>query len=309
MRILLAVLLLLLVAVVPVSAEYVVTGDYAWVKGGYLPFIANNDVVHFNCTPDQAISSVEYDLPLNTTVNFTVYYGNGNTMSGWMVYRSEDPGIFYGHSISEVSLDGNTRSEIFGDLTALGYSVIDHVQFSSYGVNTSNNETGFTLYAQGYALWSEEIVFAPVPNIAQNLISGISITSTRPIKITILTADYNFLAENIRQGALGTISALVGGVTDDILAWINLAYEVGVTLWYVVTETFYWAKFFLWDNLLLTVALWIAITGAMAFGKTKDIFKAMKTFFHYQKVLFEFILDMWKRLIDLIATFRGIFRI
>ena len=308
-RWILLILSIFFLVVVPVSASYVVTGNYAGSSGGHLPFVAISEHVKFNSTPDQAISVVEYDLPLNTTVNFTVYYGIGKSMSGYMVYRPSEPGILIDYSISEISLGGMTRGETFEDLTALGYSLVNHVQFSSYGFDTITNETGFTLYAQGFGLWSEEIVFAAVPNIESNMITSIEINATKPIQISIETSDRSVLATTLRTSATGYVAALLGGVTDRILGWIDLAYTVGETLWYVVTETFYWAKFFLWDNLLLTVALWIALTGAMAFGKTRDIFKALKTFFHYQRVLFEFVLGTWQRLIDLIATFRGIFRI
>jgi hypothetical protein len=75
-----------------------------------------------------------------------------------------------------------------------------------------------------------------------------------------------------------------------------------------VKELVFWLKFFFVDNLLLVIALYIGITGAVAFNKKKNIFGALKEFFGYQRKLLEFIVLLWNILIQIAANIRGLFK-
>jgi hypothetical protein len=302
-------ILIILFLVVPVQAAYVVTGNYAGSGGAGYPVTAQDSTVFaFTADPDEAISVVQYDLPINTRVDFTVTYGTGSTVAGYMIY---EPDGYVGKSKSTVSLGGMTRTESFIDAQAAGYSLTKHVQFSSYGMNMSSDppETGFTLYERGFGIWSGEIVFFPVADITQNMITGITITSTKPISIAVEKSKKDILATTLSQTASQSIADKLGETSDNVKRWIDFAVQIGNTLFELAIQLLYWLKFFLYDNFVMTVALYIAITGAMAFAGTKDVFKAIKKFFGYQRSLFEFMLSMWQRLVDLIDRFRNIFRL
>jgi hypothetical protein len=292
-----------------VTAGYTVTGNYAGSGGaGYPDVEQNTQSFSFTADPDEAISVVEYDIPIGSRTDFILTYGTGSTVSGWMSYYA---GSFIGNSTSTVSLDSMTRSENFFDAQVLGYALIRHVQFSAYGINTSTSppETGFTLYAQGYGLWSNEIVFFPVENIENNLITSITITSDRPITISIEKSKRTILQTTLRQGAAEYISGVGSGIVDSVRDWLSLAASIGPVILEVVIQLFYWVKFLFWDNLLMTIAIYIGITGAVSFNQSKDIFQAIKKFINYQKSLFLFVLSLWQVLIDLIDRFRNIFRL
>jgi hypothetical protein len=302
-------ILIILALIAPVSAEYVVTGNYAGSGGAGYPVTAQgSQVFSYSSLPDEAIGVVEYDIPINTRVDFTLTYGTGSTVSGYMIYEQDGP---VGTSKSTVSIGSMTRSETFYDAQALGYALTKHVQFSSYGVNMSATppETGFTLYERGFGLWSQEIVFHPVPDIANNMISSISITSTKGIDIAVEKSKRDILGTTLQQTASQSIAQKVGAISSDVQKLINFATQMIDFVLNLSITLLYWLKFFLWDNLVMTICLYIAITGAMAFGSTKDVFKAIKKFFGYQRALFEFILSMWQRLIDIIDRFRNIFRL
>ena len=127
-------------------------------------------------------------------------------------------------------------------------------------------------------------------------------TGTRPFQAFVTTAS----AKDVEaQVAANPIKEAVRQAGD----WISFAIQIGATIYDLGTTTFYWLKFFFWDNIILTIALYIALTGAIALNQSKDIFAAIGKFFKYQRTLFEFIIGMWQKLIELIAAFRGIFRI
>jgi hypothetical protein len=263
----------------------------------------------YNVIPSERIAIVEFDIPINTRVDFTLTYGTGSTVTGYMIY---EPVTIAGISSSTVSLGGNTRSENFIDAQALGYALIKHVQFQSYAVNKSASpaQPGFALYAQGYGLFSQEIVFYPVNNITSNLITGISITSTQPFDLTIITNDADRLASFVTKSVAEYQANVIGDVSDTAREWINIALSVLSFIKDVTLALFYWLKFFFVDNLMMTIALYLTITMAFAARASKgNMAKFLRIWFKDQQGLFRFIVEMWRSLVGLISTVRGIFRL
>jgi uncharacterized membrane protein len=48
---------------------------------------------------------------------------------------------------------------------------------------------------------------------------------------------------------------------------------------------------------------------AVSICTAKNFWSAFGKFFQYQRKLFDFIMGLWRFLVEIIATFRGIFRI
>lgn len=303
----LAVMMLVCVIVSPVMARDIeVTGGNIDISKVLLG--TGVTTYTYNADPDERISIIEYDIPLNTRVDFTLTYGTGSTVSGWMEYK---PATAFGLSNSTVSLDTDYRTENFVDAQVLGYSLTKHIQFESYGVNKSASpvQPGFTLYAQGYGLFSQEIVFFPVNNITANMITGVYITSTQNIDVTVNTNKADKLADFITKSVGQYQADIIGGISQTARDWINFAIGIAYLIYYVVTTLVYWLKFFFYDNLGMTIALYLSISMAYSAATSKSIFRFFGKFFNDQRKLFEFILGMWRFLVELVATFRGIFRI
>jgi hypothetical protein len=307
------VCLSILLAVAPTSAKYVVTGEYADPSG--FPIIQNG-VMNYTYTadPDKAISIVQYSLPLNTRVDFTITYGLGNTKTGYMEYMAGTPPpiwqLVFDNSTSTVSLGTMTRTENFVDVQEAS-NFVKHIQFSAYGINDSATppESGFTLYQQGYGLWSSEIVFTPIPDIQNNMISRIEITSTKPIDIVITVSKRSALAQTLEKSISQFVADSVGKMGSDALAFVNFAISIAGTILSLCIAVLYWIKFLFWDNLGLTIGIYLSISMAYAAATSKDIFMFFKKFFNDQKKFYDFMIGLWRVLIEILATFRGIFRI
>jgi hypothetical protein len=245
------------------------------------------------------IQRIGIDAPIGTTINFVITYGLGTTVSGSCVYTNSfvDPITGTGYVRSQISLGGETSDYEYFSNNHLGRFYV-----SGYAVNDTPtpNIPGFVIYGSTFGLSTiqNDFVFYPVASGSDGVMYKVQITSDKPIKIAIMTNPREQIAEAKSKSLL-----------DQINEWVTFAIQIGGTIKDIGLQTFYWLKFFLWDNLIMTVALYIAITGAMAFGSTKDVFKAIKKFFGYQRALFEFILSMWQRLIDIIDRFRNIFRL
>jgi hypothetical protein len=304
---LIPIILCLLLLIAPTSAKIEVTGgniDISKVLNG-------NQVTAYNyqADPDERISIIEFDLPINTRIDFTLTYGTGSAVTGYMVY---EPWTAVGLSTSTVSLGGDTRTEHFTDAQALGYALIKHVQFQSYAVNktASPPQPGFALYAQGYGLFSDEIVFYPVDDITSNLITGVSISSTQPIDLTINTNKADKLQDYVTKTVGEYQANVIGDVSNTARDWINFGLSTIGYLMGMGVALFYWLKFFFVDNLMMTVALYMTLTMAFAARASGgNPAKFLRAWFKDQVGLFKFIIGLWQSLANLIGTVRGWFRL
>jgi len=293
-------LICLSILILPVSAAYTVTGGNIDLEST----ISQDNAVGFTYTanPDEKISVIEFDLPINTVVNFTLYYGSSSSVSGWAIYRVNTPLI---NSFSEVSLGagsgGTTYQEIFIDPLITGYSTTKHIQFTSYARNdtTTVDESGFAIYAQGYGLYSGELAYFPVSDLPSNMIYRIDFTADQPISFTIDTARADVLARYVTSTVGEQRDAgLVGAVTG--------LYDFGMMVVGVVFSLLYWLKFIFVDNLVLTVVMYFAGTLAIAMNTSGNFFKRLERFFRYQVKLFNFVSTAFKVLLDMIVSVKSL---
>ena len=240
-----------------------------------------------------AVQRIAVDVGTGTTVNFTLWYGNGATVSGWMEYTND--GFFQQHS--EVAIDTDIQGYDY-----IGLQEIGRIDIVGYARNwTSNTEytTGFIVYDSVFGISERRaMAYYPVPSISDNVIYKFELTSTKPVAV----AYYTNTRENVAKAAATTL-------LEAINEWVQLAISLAFFVKDTAIALFFWLKFFFWDNLGMTVALYISISMAYAANTAKDIFLFIGKFFNDQKKLFEFVLRLWTTLVNIIATFRGIFRI
>ena len=247
-----------------------------------------------------AIQRLTIDIPTNTVLNFTLWYGNGTTVSGWMAYRnSTDCDDWYPYTnfcqYSGVSIGGDDKGYSYR-----GYQEIGRIDIVGYARNWTSDTgytTGFMVY-DALRFSTKDMSYYPVSSISDNVIYKFELTSTKPVAV----AYYTNTRENVAKAAATTLLEVIN-------EWVQLAISLAFFVKDTAIALFFWLKFFFWDNLGMTVALYISISMAYAANTSKDIFRFIGKFFNDQKKLFEFVLSLWTTLVNIIATFRGIFRI
>lgn len=243
---------------------------------------------------DKAITLIHFKAPMDHTVYFTLYYGTGNTVSGSASTAWNTSLLPLQTTTSSITFNGETKT----------YSYLDtNPEFdyflSGYARSNENNETGLIVYNAGYGSFDNDLaVFMPVSNIAANLIYKVD-----------LSCDVPFDAD-ISYGSASEVAASVSkNVVEVGWEWINFALSMGGLLLGFVLSFLGFLKFFFIDNLLLVIALWLGVTMAYSAISTKNIFQFYQKFFRLQRALLDFIVQMWNYLVQIISSFRGIFRI
>lgn len=297
--ILLAFLIVFCVIVSPpvLAAEYTLTGYQEFnvldVKKDLYDNIQN--LTFDKSNEDQAITLIHFKVPQDKTVDFTIWYGAGNSVSGSASTAWNTSLLPLHTTTSTITFNGVTKE----------YSYLDtnpefDYYLSGYARSNENNETGLIVYNAGYGGFDNDLaVFMAVENLAGNLIYKVELSCPAQFD-----ADISY----------GTASEVAATVSKDplqvALEWINLALSLGSTLLGFVLMLIGIIKFFFVDNLLLVIALWLGVTMAYsAISTNGNIFKFYTKFFRYQRALLDFIVQLWNYLIQIISSFRGIFRI
>jgi hypothetical protein len=260
-------------------------------------FINNTVSTTFDASPNgKAILEAYFIVPSEAQVDFTLYYGSGGSVSGYMENHHES-GIFgFAYTNSTVSINGVTKSYTYGDIVPL-----TELTITGYAYETGNNTvTGFLVssYDYGGFLGNDLAAFYPVNVINNNLIYRIDATGTDSFNMEIVEASQSTVSNAVSRSAL-----------DAFNDWVNFSIGIASQLMGFVLMLFGIIKFFFIDNILLVIALWIGVTMAYSAISSKDIFGFYKKFFKFQRTLLDFIVGLWNTLVQIIAAFRGIFRI
>lgn len=293
----LAVMMVVCMIASPVlAADYTITGYQEFnvfdVQKDYYTQVTS--VSFDKGTEDKAITSIHFNVPQDHTVTYTLYYGAANSVTGTAANA---------WNLSLLPLQITTSTIVFNGETK-SYSYLDtnpeyDYYLSGYARSTVGNETGLIVYNAGYGSFDNNLaIFMPVSNLAGNLIYRVDLSS-----------DVRFDAD-ISYGSAADVAASVNKNIIEVAGdWINFAISIAYLIYNVVTTLLYWLKFFFFDNLGMTVALYLSISMAYSASTSKDIFRFFGKFFNDQRKFFEFILGMWRFLVELVGTFRGIFRI
>lgn len=291
-------ILLCMMLIAPALATPYPSGSYTDSDSVKLTDVSS---AHYNVTKGNAIGNVVFTVPIGTNIAFTLGYGSSDTISGEINYYgigSELMGMEYStNSYSRVALDGNESANTFWDV---GGGLVNRYAITGHAVD---EDTG----TEGLAVWdtsllnfysAENIAYVPITNIGSKPIYWIDIESDRPIEIEIAVGEQSYIQ--------GEATKSISDILND---WLNLFKGVGSFFYGVVTTTLNWVVF-LWSNIGLIIALYLALTGFMAFqqGK-KNIPRSIGIFLGYQKKLFETLLALPHYIMDLIEKARNILRL
>lgn len=294
--ILLAFLVLLGIIVSPVfAAEYTLTGYQEFNVFDVQKDMFDNvrNITFDQSNNDKAITLIHFKAPMDHTVDFTIWYGAGNSASGSAATAWNTSLLPLHTTTSTIIFDGVTKEYSYLDTNP------EFDYFLSGYAKSSDNATGIIVYNAGYGGFDNDLaVFKVVPNIAGNLIYRVDLSSDVEFDVDI---------------TYGTTADVASSVSKNILDiawdWMNFAIDIGATVLGLAQSTFYWLKFIFVDNILITVALYFSVSMAYSAISSRNIFQFYRRFFKDQKAFFEFILGLWKTLIDIISSFRGIFRL
>lgn len=297
--ILLAVIVLGVCLVSPVSAaRYTLTDIPLYNRTS----VAFEDVYSFEYNArdhNLAIALAQFSQPSNSKIDFTIYYGNYSSVAGSM--ENIETGLLDRWTNTTVTLGGESKSYTYGDVQTT------HVTFSGYArdsewwdVLNASAPGGFLLYDSGYGNFfgNDAAVFYEVADVGANTIYRITASSTEPFSCWITSGS----PEDVSAGA--SVSPL-GAAAQ----WVQFALSIAGALLGFVVAIFVWIKFLFIDNLLLVVALYLAVSMAYSAASSRNIFQFYKKFFRFQRSMFDFMVQMWNYLIQIVASFRGIFRI
>jgi hypothetical protein len=231
----------------------------------------------------KVIWSVDMELNPDTTGSFTATLEDGTAVTGDFSYIPA--GITYVPLTATVDLDGDTSTMPF-------YTPLP-LKMSLWHGDTSNDTRQIKLgYGQYDGLWNN-VVVSDVPR--------------SPIKTFTITADKTVVVNYEYRDAEEAAKQLSGNKNQSILdfAW--------TTFWDVYAflgELWYWLTFFFIDNLALILALFFAVPMAFAAKNSRgNVERFYRQYFKTLRGLFEFILMIWRMLLEGIGTVIGWFRV
>jgi len=306
MKNLFVVLILVAVFLVPAvsASEYSQTnvlpaGVFEALSQKVVEFKGVTNLSYNEVSDNKRVSLVQFTVPAGERVDITIYYGSNKSVTGWSENHAVEWIPFTNIPIrteSTISLNGVTKTYDFLDQQP-------YYDFNFAGYAKSNNEselTGFLIYSGGYGTFDNDLaVFYPVDNIAVNTIYQVDMSCPDSFDAWITT-----------NTAAAVAAASSKSVIDQAWDFINFALDIGSFMLGLFQTLFYWAKFLLWDNLLMEIALYISLTMAFAARNSRgNMEKFFRQFFSDQKKMFEFMIGMWNTFVTLVSNMRGIFRI
>jgi hypothetical protein len=253
-----------------------------------------NDV--YNITYDasvngNAIMLIHFKVPMDHQVDYVIY-----------TWQEQLPGSASTYwNVSIIPPTSTTSSITFSGETKT-YSYLDtNPEFdyflSGYAKETTTNQSGIIIYNAGYGSFDNSLaIFHPVSSLSTNLIYRIDLSSDAPFDADITYAETSAVASSSSKDAI-----------QIALEWVNFALSIVGTIKDVVWSLFTWIKFFLIDNGLMMVSLYITISMAYSACTAKNIFRFLGKFINDQIKLFHFLLGLWKILVDIIAGVRSWF--
>ena len=296
---LLALLLVLGMIVSPVSAlGYQITAEPL---GGTMNLVSgkvSNISIDVSKKGD-AIQRISIDIPTETIVNYTLTYGSGTSVSGWMEYRNstdcEDLAWFYDGwcQFSGVAIDTDIQGYSYRGAQEVGR--IDIIGYSRNWTTSTTYTSGIIVYDTTYGISVRQAMAYHIKT-EPGSIYKFEIKSDKPVAI----AYYTNTKANVDKAA-DTTPFEAGS------EWITLALKYSGSVIAFIAGVFWIIKFFFIDNLLLIIALWISVSMAYAAISSANIFVFYKKFFGLQRALVDFIISLWRVLWEIINYLVQIF--
>ena len=285
----------MLLLILPANASNItITAEPLGGSLNLLPSHQMSYTVDVSSLQRNAIQRITADVPSGSIVSYTIWYGNGSTLSGQMIYNpvsSTFCGDLTGLSgfcqYSSVSIGSSKASHYY-----VGVQEAGRLEIVGYGRNEDTQERLFIIYDLAALpiplhLPGDALAYTPVPS---GVIYKFTLSSNKPM------TSVNYYTNTMANVDTASRTSLL----DVLKEWAGLLIQIKDTV-IAVFWFFYDLAVFMWDNIYLIVALYFGLTGAMAVNQSKDIFAAIKKWFGYQRSLVNFILGLWDMVVGLIT--------
>jgi hypothetical protein len=253
----------------------------------------------------RAVYYIVLTVPTNGNVQFTLFYGTTGSVSGSASSMTSwiQEGDLLPKTTSTVTLDGTSKSYTYWDVDGhVDLNIVQHY------TNTSTKTRRIAIFSSDYGKYDNALaVTYDLPAGSQSAtIYKIHFTSSAPIEIEYRHAPADIVLKAVTNTGEGGVAEFLEEIKQIMLlatATFNSALEFGASL-------FYWLRFFFIDNLMLIIGLYLSVSMALAARASRGhIGKFFRVFLNDQRKLFEFILSLWRMLLESIGTIRGWFRI
>lgn len=255
----------------------------------------------------EGITSILIKSDVGTSGSITFHFNNGSDMtSSWSYVVTSSVFDFTGGLIQNkrgtitVGSETNYNNYITpGSLYT--YYVLPGHDFSYYNVS-SNNVVGQIGQWEGAY---DTLARSPAPYSSVN---SFSLSSDQDVTIEFETAEIGNI--NYNQGLSIVDESKTGEWGYQIAKVMELGVKYLTQGLSFIQNLFYWLKFFFVDNLMLVITLYISVSMVLAARAARGRpDKFLSRFLNQQVKLFEFIISLWRMLIESIGTIRGWFRI
>lgn len=225
-----------------------------------------------------------------TTATIVLQQQDGGTLSGSWNYQPYTVLGFPLASQMSITFEGETKSMIFITPGTMRTSIYSSRNFTEIAENR-------WIMGAGQGLANNIAVEKFGVNVP---VVGFTITSDSQTTYTLTEQDLGTITKNLQ-------SETVGGALAAIIDTIYNTFWDGYAM---VSDLIYWLRFFFVDNLAMVVALFLAVPMAFAAKNSRgNPEKFLRQYFRSLKGFFEFILSLWRMLLESIGTIRGWFRL
>jgi len=248
---------------------------------------ASAQTISYDCPPGKAIYTMQMSGDVPTTATFELKRQDGTVTSGsWSYQPHEIYGVYTAGKVV-ISLDGDSDEEVYFTPAKIYINLYPSRNLTDIAETRLIMGAGQTgaindISVQKYGITSPII--------------GFTINADSEISYSITEDSVTTVSQNLKSAGLDEIMDIIYSTV-----WLVIGF---------ITSLIYWLKFFFVDNLLMIVALFLAVPMAFAAKNARgNPEKFLRQYFKTLKGFFEFMLSIWQRLIDTIGTVRGWFRI
>jgi hypothetical protein len=247
--------------------------------------------ITWTAPPEKAAVNIYIVSNEGTTGSIIFYFADGSSKTGsWSYLPTAEIWDYSFIRRGTLTLGSNTEHR---DFVTPGqfYTMFYHVP----GVaNVTSNRLSGYMDQSKISFWPAVEIGTPASPIIK-----FSITANQDVEVWEDIVD--------REAQKGMLAAS----NDDWIAKImNLATSTFWSGYNFVKELAYWVQFFFIDNLGMIVALFLAVPMAFAAKNSRgNPEKFLREYFKTLKGFFEFILSLWRMLLESIGTIRGWFRV
>lgn len=221
-------------------------------------------VESFTVPEGKAIYYLWLDIPMDSSGTFSVTLGNNDILSGSWSYS---PSWYGAAKDLSVTFDGITESDTY---------VFPRNTRITIGMGAGDRKN-ITLNADSISI--DTVGGAPI--------IGYIVSSEQTIGI-----DYNLMDYTVAGKYVNTVDT---DFLERLRGWLE-------SFWYIFAGGIFWADFLFVKNGLTIICLYLVMTAAVAYNQSRDIFHAHKKWISQQRAIFEFIIGVFKTILDIAAT-------